>query len=445
MNEITKIHLGRQPFVIAVDAYKILQTYLHDIKRQVGKNGEGVIDEVEVRMAELLAERGVRGDKVVLLDDVEYLKQQLGAPRDFKGDDDTIDSGPVEEQAEPGAKRLFRDAEHGMLAGVSSGLAAYFGVDAVVFRILFVIATLTGGWGIPLYIIMWLIMPEAKSASDRLQMRGKAVTVDSLKEVVDRADVTGAAHRASRSLVAFIETVGRVLLAVVGISFIVGAVAVLAGIATLGVYALLHQGHLLHGVLQFPVGVSEAVVTIASMVLVAVTALFLLLAGVAMVRRKWAVPGWAVAALAGIFLVSIVAGTAALPDTVNSVQSRYEAAQHTEVRKMSAFERVRVQAGPAPMAYRYEQSDTYSVELHYLGDVDTKEITTAVTDKTLTVDTRSFHGGRDWDCTGMCVGPSEFMEVVIRAPMSYYDLQAEDGGITGPVFYSPDYPDYMGR
>lgn len=407
MNEITKMHLGRQPFVIAVDAYKILQAYLHDIKRQVGKNGEGVIDEIEIRMAELLAERGVQGEKVVLLADVEFLKEQLGAPRDFKGDEDADEATSADEPAEPAAKRLFRDTEHGMLAGVSSGLAAYFGIDAVVFRILFVIATVTGGWGIPLYIIMWLIMPEAKTASDRLQMRGKAVTVDSLKEVVDRADVTGAGRRASRSLVTIVEAVAKILLVIVGVAFITGAVAVLAGLATAGVYALLHQGHLLHGVLQFPIGMSEAVATGAVMAAVAVSSLFLLLVGVAMVRRKWAVPGWALAALAGLFLVSAVAGAAAMPDTVNSVQERYEAAQHIETRTISPFERVHIKDGAARMAYQYEQSDTYSVEFRYLGDVSTKDITTTVADKTLTVDTRSFNGGRNWDCEGLCVGPSD--------------------------------------
>ena len=57
MNEITKIHLGRQAFTISVDAYKALQTYLHDIKQQVGGKGKDVVDEVELRMAELLAVR----------------------------------------------------------------------------------------------------------------------------------------------------------------------------------------------------------------------------------------------------------------------------------------------------------------------------------------------------------------------------------------------------
>src|SRR6185503_18274881 len=112
-----------------------------------------------------------------------YLKQQLGSPSDFKDDDDTEAGTKVADEQAGSVKRLFRDTEHGMLAGVSSGLSAYFGIDAVIIRILFVLAVVSGGWGVVVYIILWLIMPEAKTASERLQMLGKAVTVDSLKEI----------------------------------------------------------------------------------------------------------------------------------------------------------------------------------------------------------------------------------------------------------------------
>ena len=82
MNEIKKIHLGRQPFVISVDAHTQLSKYLKAIEEHVGINSE-VHKEVEMRMAELLVERGITGEKVVLVEDVEFLKDQLGAPNDF--------------------------------------------------------------------------------------------------------------------------------------------------------------------------------------------------------------------------------------------------------------------------------------------------------------------------------------------------------------------------
>ncbi|HEX9153297.1 MAG TPA: hypothetical protein VF809_00580, partial [Candidatus Saccharimonadales bacterium] len=87
MNEITRIHLGRQPFTISVDAHKALREYLESIKKVVGGSREEVIDEIELRMAELLLERGITKDKTVLIGDVSYLKEQLGKPGDFKTED----------------------------------------------------------------------------------------------------------------------------------------------------------------------------------------------------------------------------------------------------------------------------------------------------------------------------------------------------------------------
>src|SRR5690348_13050651 len=87
-----------------------------------------------------------------------------------------------------------------MFAGVASGRAIYVGLDVLQGRILFLIATIAWGFGVPVYIVLWLLVPEAKTSSDRLQMAGKPITVDSLKEVVERADVKGAAARASDSL-----------------------------------------------------------------------------------------------------------------------------------------------------------------------------------------------------------------------------------------------------
>lgn len=450
MNEITKIHLGRQPFVIAVDAHKALQEYLQEIRRQVDKNSDGVVEEVEMRMAELLAERGISGEKVVLAEDVAYLKEQLGSPRDFKDDDDTVSSKADNGEAEQAPiKRLFRDTEHGMVAGVSSGLANYFGIDAVIIRILFVIATVTGGWGIPLYVVMWLIMPEAKTASERLQMRGKAVTVDSLKEIVDRADVTGAAQRASRNVVTAFEVFAKIILAIVGVGVVLVGVALLAAIGMAGMYALLHDGRMLQGAIEFPLGTSETVAVVAGLGAAAVIVLFLLATGIAMIRRKWLVPGWGVAALCGLFLISIITAGATVPDTVQSVRDRYEANSHVEKRTLPAFEHVRIVRANVDVPVRYEddadaikpgtlvipskgydmpsqkggdaQGRTYYAELRYLGDVPASAIKTSVKDGTLTVDMTGFNPGSDWDCDVMCIGSKDFFTLVIHTPQPLRD------------------------
>ncbi len=57
-------------------------------------------------------------------------------------------------------KRLTRSNDR-MVAGVAAGLAEYFDIDPVIVRLIFVTLTLLGGPGLILYIIMWIIMPEA--------------------------------------------------------------------------------------------------------------------------------------------------------------------------------------------------------------------------------------------------------------------------------------------
>src|SRR5581483_2826615 len=151
MNEVTKIHLGRQSFTISIAAHKQLRGYLDAIEKQV--EDKDVIEEVELRMAELLAEHGVKGNKVVLPKDIDFLKEQLGSPKDFMEG-----GGGAEADATPSeGKKLFRDTEHGMIAGVASGLAAYLGVDVTLVRIIFVFGTILWGTGVLIYILLWLL------------------------------------------------------------------------------------------------------------------------------------------------------------------------------------------------------------------------------------------------------------------------------------------------
>ncbi|WBO82758.1 PspC domain-containing protein [Hymenobacter yonginensis] len=83
---------------------------------------------------------------------------------------------------DPAFKKLYRDTDNGKVGGVSAGLAAYLRVDVVVVRIAFLLLLIAGSLGFWLYIILWILLPEAKTASDKLRMRGDAVTLSALDE-----------------------------------------------------------------------------------------------------------------------------------------------------------------------------------------------------------------------------------------------------------------------
>lgn len=61
------------------------------------------------------------------------------------------------------SKHLYRSKNNQMIAGVCAGLGDYFNIDPTVIRLIFVLVTVFGGYGIPMYIILWIILPEEKS------------------------------------------------------------------------------------------------------------------------------------------------------------------------------------------------------------------------------------------------------------------------------------------
>jgi phage shock protein PspC (stress-responsive transcriptional regulator) len=83
-------------------------------------------------------------------------------------------------------KKMFRDNEKKVLGGVSGGLAAYFGVDIIVIRLLFVITAFFGGFGVVAYIVFWLVLPPAVSITDKMQMQGEPVTLSNIESNIKK-------------------------------------------------------------------------------------------------------------------------------------------------------------------------------------------------------------------------------------------------------------------
>ena len=181
MKEITRIHLAKTPFSVEVDAKKSLEQYLDSIQKNMHAEPEAM-REIEARMVELLAERGVSKDGVISYDDVVAVQQQMGEPQDFADGEapETVDT--AETNANKPTKRLMRDPDNAILGGVCAGIAAYWGINPLWVRLLFIFSPfITFGTSLLIYIVLWISMPEAQTAAEKLQMRGEEVTLDSLK------------------------------------------------------------------------------------------------------------------------------------------------------------------------------------------------------------------------------------------------------------------------
>lgn len=83
-------------------------------------------------------------------------------------------------------KKMFRDPENKVLAGVSQGIAAYFGIDVIIVRVLFIAFTVFAGTGALVYIILWIVLPEAVTITDRMKMQGEPVTLSNIESTVKK-------------------------------------------------------------------------------------------------------------------------------------------------------------------------------------------------------------------------------------------------------------------
>ncbi|MNJ90956.1 DNA-binding transcriptional activator PspC [compost metagenome] len=201
MKKTLSIHLGRQLFVIEEDAYDRLQAYLKKLEASLANESGSseIIEDIEMRFAELLAQYLGDTRQVVTIADIENAITSLGEPEEITEETEQSKQQSYQQDKE-GQKRMYRDMDNAMLGGLAAGLSAYLGIDPVIIRVIFVIFGFMG-FGIPLYLLLWIIVPSAKTPSERLQMKGKAVNIDTLKEEFEKTttrlkdDTINAANR----------------------------------------------------------------------------------------------------------------------------------------------------------------------------------------------------------------------------------------------------------
>lgn len=193
MKKTVSVNIKGTNFQVEEDAYELLQDYIDRLTAALG-NEEGsqeIIEDIELRIAEICTSKLNDSKSVVELADIEEILKTLGDPSDYVEHDATESNQSQSYQSTAstsgkGERRLFRDPESSMLGGVCAGFANYFGIDVVIMRVLFVLLLFTG-IAIPMYIVLWIIVPKAESTIDRLRMKGRPINVETVKEEVDQA------------------------------------------------------------------------------------------------------------------------------------------------------------------------------------------------------------------------------------------------------------------
>ena len=253
MNKTVNINLAGIFFHIDEDAYLKLQRYLEAIKRSFtdSQGRAEIISDIEARIAELFSERVKHDKQVIGIKEVEEVIGIMGQPEDYLVDDEIFEDEPMSSSyskstRSSSTKKLFRDRDNSYIAGVSSGLGHYLGIDAIWVRLLWILLTIgSGGTFIFIYILFWILVPEAVTTAEKLTMTGEPVNIsniekkirdgiDNVSETVKNVDYEKYGQRVKSGSKNFFDTIGDVLLFLLKLfAKFIGVILIIIGVSLL--------------------------------------------------------------------------------------------------------------------------------------------------------------------------------------------------------------------
>ncbi|MGP8217234.1 MAG: PspC domain-containing protein [Bacteroidia bacterium] len=192
MKKTINISLGGIVFHIEEDAHQKLSAYLDAISDSMqGSEGKNeIMADIEARIAELLQPKVNDFKQVITIAEIEEIISTMGSPEEFAtGNAETKKEEPLNTgekgRYQYGQRRIFRDPDDKVLGGVCSGLAYHFGIDPIWLRLGFGLSIFLGGFGFLLYILLLIIIPKARTAAEKLEMRGEPVDVNNIRKIIE--------------------------------------------------------------------------------------------------------------------------------------------------------------------------------------------------------------------------------------------------------------------
>jgi len=182
MKITVSINLGGYSFNIDEDAYAELKRYLKNLELHfaVEESSSEILSDIETRMAELFRTKLTNYKQVIDIRDAQEIISILGTPEDISDNE-----GPTvrDKFSSPGYHRMYRDPDHRAIGGVCAGIAAYWDLEIWVVRLIF-LALAMMGVGFLIYIILYIVIPEAKTTAEKIAMKGNPVNIHNIKNSV---------------------------------------------------------------------------------------------------------------------------------------------------------------------------------------------------------------------------------------------------------------------
>ncbi|MBG49640.1 MAG: hypothetical protein CML05_15240 [Pseudozobellia sp.] len=250
MNKTININLANMLFHMDEEAYNKMQRYLESVKRSFANTpgSEEILADIEARIAELFSEKLENERQVITVKEVDQVIAIMGQPEDYMVDEDMFEDEPIsgKQKAPKRAKKFYRDTDHKYIAGVSSGLGHYFNIDPLWVRLIWIVLTIgsTGAF-IVIYALLWLLIPEAKTTSQKLDMRGEDVNISNIERKVKEGfddvahkiksvDYEGVTKKVKNGGKSFFETLGDIIMFFFKIiGKFIGIILVVVGAATI--------------------------------------------------------------------------------------------------------------------------------------------------------------------------------------------------------------------
>lgn len=252
MKETTTINISGIIFHIDLDAYERLKTYFQELKKRFGDSNEGkeIINDIELRIAEILQEKLTDKKQVVSIEDVDNVIEIMGHPEDFDTDDESESEEQTykeESRTASGERALYRDPDNTVLGGVCAGLGHYFGLDPVLIRILTVLFTIAYGAGFLIYIVLWAFIPKATTTAQKLEMKGESVNAENIKRTIKKnyedvknsgsyQKVKEGVNRGASAAGDVIMWILKALVIIIGVSLVIGAVGSIVALVNLAFF-----------------------------------------------------------------------------------------------------------------------------------------------------------------------------------------------------------------
>jgi Putative stress-responsive transcriptional regulator len=178
------VNLGGYSFNIDEDAYSELKRYLKNLELHFAgeESSSEILSDIESRIAELFRSKLTTYKQVITIDDVNNVISVLGTPEDIS---DNKGTSARDKFSSPGYHRIYRDPDHRVIGGVCAGIAAFWNIEVWIIRLIFFSLAMMGV-GLLIYLILYIVLPEAKTTAQKIEMKGEPVNINNIKDSVKK-------------------------------------------------------------------------------------------------------------------------------------------------------------------------------------------------------------------------------------------------------------------